>query len=160
MINRPDPFLNRIAGFICWLILFAALVGCDRPIAETTPAPEPASSPITAVEPEPVTLVFNGLIYTFDPGNTVVAGGAMAISATGEILAIGNDEPMKAAYPEAVQHDLQGRAVFPGLIDAHAHFIGLAMTLTQADLVGLLVDAKFHGSPADHRSDPETLAQC
>ncbi|HET6565915.1 MAG TPA: amidohydrolase, partial [Xanthomonadales bacterium] len=106
----------------------------DQPQPESAPDPESAA----AIEPDAgqVTLAFNGLIYTFDPGNTVVEGGALAISADGEILAIGNDEPMKAAYADAVQHDLQGRAVFPGLIDAHAHFIGLASSLTQADLVG------------------------
>jgi predicted amidohydrolase YtcJ len=153
MINRPAAFLNRNSRFIWrWLApsqattrattlattraitlaitLTIALAGCDRPLSEEPVGQAPEQ------QAQPVTLAFNGLIYTLDPGNTVVRGGALAISADGEILAIGNDEPMKAAYPDAMQHDLQGRAVFPGLIDAHAHFIGLAMTLTQADLVG------------------------
>lgn|GEM_PF-721374 len=82
------------------------------------------------------TLVYNGRIYTFDPSRTVVEGGAMALSAAGEILAIGQDEPMLATFPDAKRHDLQGKAVFPGLIDAHAHFLGLASALTRADLVG------------------------
>ncbi len=135
MINRRAAFLNCAAMIIC-LSMLLVLPGCDRPV--TDPAPAGASPPEDAATAGPgnVTLVFNGLIYTLDPGNTVVHGGAMTLSEEGEILAIGSDEPMKAAYPDAVQHDLQGRAVFPGLIDAHAHFIGLAMTLTQADLVG------------------------
>lgn len=135
MINRPQAFLHRIAAFIYLLILALGLTACDRPSSEPEPPAEPAASADTAVQPEQVTLVFNGLIYTFDPGNTVVEGGAIALSADGEILAIGLDEPMQAAYPEAIRHDLQGRAVFPGLIDAHAHFLGLASSLTRADLV-------------------------
>jgi predicted amidohydrolase YtcJ len=135
MINRPHAFLHRIAVFIYPPLLAIGLTACDRPATETAAPAEPATSADTAVQPEPVTLVFNGLIYTFDPGNTVVEGGAMALSANGEILAIGLDEPMQAAYPDATQHDLQGHAVFPGLIDAHAHFLGLASSLTRANLV-------------------------
>ncbi len=135
MINRPATYLNRAAMIIC-LPLLLVLAGCDRPVSDPEPAEVTPPEAAESEEPGNITLVFNGLIYTLDPGNTVVRGGAMALSADGEILAIGSDEPMKAAYPDAVQHDLQGRAVFPGLIDAHAHFIGLAMTLTQADLVG------------------------
>jgi predicted amidohydrolase YtcJ len=128
MINRCATFLNRFTRFISILVASALLFACDKPQKESieeraAPAPQD-------------TLVYNGHIYTFDPGSTVVEGGAMAISADGEILAIGQDKSMLAAFPDAIRHDLQGKAVFPGLIDAHAHFLGLASALTRADLVG------------------------
>lgn len=59
----------------------------------------------------------------------------MAVSAQGEILAIGQFGELLAAWPDALRHDLQGHTVMPGLIDAHAHFIHLAKSLTSADLV-------------------------
>ncbi|HKX54857.1 MAG TPA: hypothetical protein VJN01_02095, partial [Xanthomonadales bacterium] len=92
MINRPQAFLQRISIFICPLLLAIGLAACDRPAAETEAPAKPAASSDTAVQAEPVTLVFNGLIHTFDPGNTVVEGGAMALAEDGEILAIGSDE--------------------------------------------------------------------
>lgn len=130
MINRRALPLHRFRILLS-LCLILLLVACDRP----DPALQPQAQAETTTAEAGVTLVYNGLIYTFDAGNTVVADGAMAVSADGEFLAIGQSEPMRAAYPDAILHNLQGRAVFPGLIDAHAHFLGLASSLTRADLV-------------------------
>ncbi len=137
MINRDATLLqcfrrNHHVSVPLTILLTFLLAACDSHQPAVSDAPQAES---VSVQPQ-VTLVHHGLIYTFDPGNTVVADGALAISADGEILAIGQSEPMLTAYPDAVQHDLQGRAVFPGLIDAHAHFLGLASSLTRADLVG------------------------
>ncbi len=83
----------------------------------------------------PITLLYNARIYTADSHNTAWENGALAVSASGEILAIGPTESILAAHPDAIRHDLQGRTVLPGLIDGHAHFLGLAKSLTSADLV-------------------------
>lgn len=135
MINCCVSFLNRFTRFISVLLLCCLLPACDKTTSEHTEYTEqPAME--AATDSGRDTLVYNGFIYTFDPGGTVVQGGAMAMSSEGKILAIGQDEAMLAAYPDAKRHDLQAKAVFPGLIDAHAHFIGLASALTRADLVG------------------------
>ena len=128
MINLSSPYLNRFCGFLFLSALALLLAACDSEI-RTSAEQEPEGSSAT-------TLVINGRIHTFDADRTIVEGGAIALSGEGRILAIGPDEVMMTAYPDADRHDLKGRSVFPGLIDAHAHFIGLAQSLTRADLVG------------------------
>ena len=96
--------------------------------------PAPAEA-VPSLETAP-TLVMNARIYTMDAGSTVVESGAMAFSSDGEILGIGDNEPMANAFPGADLIDLEGRTVLPGLIDAHGHLYGLALAYTQADLVG------------------------
>jgi predicted amidohydrolase YtcJ len=150
MINRHAPRLQRFCRkFPASMLLILTLAvpvfmlsACDstEPAAGEPSGPEAAIDQnleaATQADHTQVTVAHNGVIYTFDPGNTVLAGGALVISAEGEILATGESEAMLAAYPGAQQHDLRGRAVFPGLIDAHAHFLGYASSLTRADLVG------------------------
>src|SRR3954470_16455116 len=67
-------------------------------------------------------LIFsNGKIVTVDDRFSVVQ--AIAIRGT-RILAIGSDaDVLKLKGPATKVEDLQGRAVIPGLIDNHAHFI-------------------------------------
>ena len=103
--------------------------GC-QPDAGTDPA-----QPIPSLASAPI-LITNARIYTMDAGDTLIASGAMAFSADGEILGIGDSEPMANAFPAADPVDLEGRTVLPGLIDGHGHLYGLALAYTQADLVG------------------------
>lgn len=125
------------AGLRTATVLFAALAfsGCGRDGVESLdPQGETAGQTESARH-----LVHSARIYAFDLGQTVVADGALAISADGAILAIGETEPMLAMFPEADQLDLQGRTVLPGLIDAHGHLAGpggYAASLTEANLVG------------------------
>ena len=65
-------------------------------------------------------LLYNGHVYTMDAGQPL--GQAVAISGN-RILAVGSDaelRPLLRTGAPAV--DLSGRAVIPGLIDAHVHF--------------------------------------
>ncbi len=151
MINRPPPLRHRFAGFISpsgfAFLLLILLTACDPPVdSGAQPQPDPQADPQADPQFQPqaeseqaaaaaVTLVHNAIIYTVDPNNTVWENGAMAMSAQGAILAIGQTEALLEAHPDAILHDLQGRTVMPGLIDAHAHFLGLAKSLTSADLV-------------------------
>ena len=68
-----------------------------------------------------IVLVHNARIYTGDPGFTLIESGAMAMSDEGEIVAMGDSEPMLRMFPEAKQVDLGGKSVLPGLIDSHGH---------------------------------------
>jgi predicted amidohydrolase YtcJ len=105
-----------------------------------TAACQPDTGPAAgeAVQPTPVTttLITNARIYTMDAGDTIIASGAMAFSADGEILGIGDSGPMDRAFPGAERIDLEGRTILPGMIDAHGHLYGLALAYSQADLVG------------------------
>ena len=88
----------------------ALAAGC-QPDAGTDPA-----QPIPSLASAPI-LITNARIYTMDAGDTLIASGAMAFSADGEILGIGDSEPMANAFPAADLVDLEGRTVLPGLID-------------------------------------------
>ena len=78
----------------------------------------------TAAAAAPDTLLLNGKIVTVDDHFAVVQ--ALAIKG-GRILAIGSSaEIAKLAGADTKKIDLKGRAVIPGLIDNHAHWIRAA----------------------------------
>ncbi len=76
-------------------------------------------------------VVYNARIYTVNEGFDVVE--AMAIK-DGKILALGKSEEIKAQYPAKEMLDGEGKAIYPGFIDAHAHFFGYAQSLNNANL--------------------------
>lgn len=76
-------------------------------------------------------VVYNARIYTVNAGFEVVE--AMAIK-DGKILALGKSEEIKAQYPVKEMLDGEGKAIYPGFIDAHAHFFGYAQSLNNANL--------------------------
>jgi predicted amidohydrolase YtcJ len=89
-------------------------------------------------------IIHHAKIYTVDDQFSVAE--AMAVS-DGKIIAIGkNDEIMKLYESDAVK-DAGGKAVFPGFNDAHAHFVGYAMSLLTVNLV-------------DTKSWDEVVAKC
>ena len=76
----------------------------------------------------------DGRFYTVSPAGVVE--GSLAVR-DGRIAYLGPDAGASAligARTEVV--DLGGRAVTPGLIDAHSHLVGLGAALAQVDLVG------------------------
>lgn len=75
-------------------------------------------------------VVLNGSIYTVDSAFTVAE--AMAVK-DGKIIAVGTNDEIKKKY-EGRLVDANGAAVFPGFIDAHAHFVGYGSSLFQVDL--------------------------
>ena len=79
------------------------------------------------------TIVVNGVIYTVDSSFSSVQ--AMAIK-DGIIVATGTDAEILAAYTAPEKIDAKGQAVYPGFIDAHAHFVGYGKSLFQVDLFG------------------------
>ena len=79
------------------------------------------------------TLVVNGVIYTVDSSFSLAQ--AMAIK-DGIIVATGTDAEILAAYTAPEKIDAKGQAVYPGFIDAHAHFVGYGKSIFQLDLFG------------------------
>lgn len=78
-------------------------------------------------------LVINGQIYTVDSAFTVVE--AMAIK-DGKILATGSSADIQKEYEASETLDAKGRFIYPGFIDAHAHFMGYGLGLQTANLIG------------------------
>ncbi|MEK7199483.1 MAG: amidohydrolase, partial [Bacteroidota bacterium] len=54
----------------------------------------------------------------------------------GKIVAVGTNAAILATFSSAETIDVKGAAVYPGFIDAHAHFVGYGRSLFQADLFG------------------------
>ncbi len=79
------------------------------------------------------TIVVNGVIYTVDTSFSTAQ--AMAIK-DGLIVATGTDAEILASYTATEKIDAKGQAVYPGFIDAHAHFVGYGKSLFQVDLFG------------------------
>ncbi|MFL1897392.1 amidohydrolase [Aquimarina sp. 2-A2] len=78
-------------------------------------------------------LVYNANIYTVDQ-NTPSAEAF--IVKDGKFLALGSTEALMEAYKVKELYDAEGKAVLPGLIDAHCHFYGLGMQKQRVDLTG------------------------
>jgi predicted amidohydrolase YtcJ len=78
-------------------------------------------------------LVHNAVIYTVN--DSFSTAQAMAIS-DGKILAIGSNDEILKKYEGAETVNAQGKAIFPGFIDAHCHFTGFATDRWKVDLVG------------------------
>jgi predicted amidohydrolase YtcJ len=70
-------------------------------------------------------------IYTVDSAFTVVE--AMAIK-DGKIVATGTNDAITGKYQADSMVDAKGAALYPGLIDAHAHFMGYGASLFQVEL--------------------------
>ncbi len=75
-------------------------------------------------------------------GYTLMADGelksfkALAIQ-NGKVLMAGSLEEVREALPNALVEDGEGKVLLPGLIDAHAHVMGLGMLLMEVDVTGL-----------------------
>ena len=79
-------------------------------------------------------LLRNGRFYPVSTPGAVE--GSLAVRG-GRIAYLGPDAGAAAMVgPETEVVELAGRAVTPGLIDAHSHLVGLGRALSQVDLVG------------------------
>jgi predicted amidohydrolase YtcJ len=76
-------------------------------------------------------LYFNAKIYTVDAGFSIVE--SMAIK-DGKILATGAKKELSAIFKFKKEVNLNGKFVYPGFIDAHAHFYGYSNELQQVNL--------------------------
>lgn len=78
-------------------------------------------------------LVTNAQIYTVNDQQPTAE--AVAIR-KGQFVAVGSTQELTRQYKAKKQWDAQGKSIFPGLYDPHAHFVGLGQMLSQCDLVG------------------------
>ncbi len=128
-MKKQRQLNDRISAILLIFFFVLLVAACE----DDRQKPDPT---VTETLNLPVTLISNARIYTFDTGRTVIESGALAISADGEILAIGDSEPMLDVFADADRIDVGGRTILPGLIDSHGHLYGLAVSFTQANLTG------------------------
>lgn len=78
-------------------------------------------------------IVFNGNVYTvtdnFDQAE------AFAVK-DGKIVAVGTTAEIREKFTASEELDAEGKTIYPGLIDGHAHFFRYGLDLQSADLVG------------------------
>ncbi|OKL38588.1 amidohydrolase [Pontibacter flavimaris] len=78
-------------------------------------------------------VVYNGNVYTVN--ENFDKAEAFAVK-DGKILAVGTSEEIRGMYTAAEELDAEGKTIYPGFIDAHAHFYSYGLSLQSADLVG------------------------
>ena len=78
-------------------------------------------------------LVFNATIYTVDSSFSTTE--AMVIK-DGKIIATGKTAELEKEYDAKEKMDANGKFIYPGFIDAHAHFVGYGTSLQRVNLVG------------------------
>src|SRR6185437_7198724 len=78
-------------------------------------------------------LIYNASVYTVD--SNFSKAEAIAVD-KGKVIAVGNSKDLQDQYDATENIDAKGNAIFPGLMDAHSHFLDFGLGLNQADLVG------------------------
>jgi predicted amidohydrolase YtcJ len=78
-------------------------------------------------------LLYNGTIYTVDSAFSTAE--AVAVK-NGKIIATGTREALQKEFNAKQLIDLEGKFLYPGFIDAHAHFYRYGLGLRECDLVG------------------------
>ncbi|MCB1249098.1 MAG: amidohydrolase family protein, partial [Acidimicrobiales bacterium] len=94
-----------------------------------------------------------GRVRTMDPARPEAA---VVVVRDGRIAAVGG-VGLERAHPDAVVHDLGGRLLVPGFIDAHCHLSvaalrptwGDASTCADADALGAVIRAQAARFPDD-----------
>lgn len=94
-----------------------------------------ALAPVVLGAQAPADLVLtNGRIYTVDNARPIVS--ALAVR-DGRVLFVGSDAEARVLATTSTRViDLHGATVVPGIVDAHAHLLGLGNMLRQVNLAG------------------------
>lgn len=78
-------------------------------------------------------IIVNAKIYTVD--NDFSVAEAFAVK-DGKFIQIGTSEEIEEKYRSVKRVDAEGKAITPGLIDAHCHFYALGLNQQTVDLTG------------------------
>ncbi|MFC0264648.1 amidohydrolase [Fontibacter flavus] len=98
-------------------------------------------------------IVHNAIVYTVNADFTITQ--ALAIK-DGLFVEIGSNSKILSKYKADEVLDLKGAAVYPGLIDAHAHFFRYGLGLQTADLLGAESEEELVQRVKEHyRRNPE-----
>lgn len=85
-------------------------------------------------------VIHNAYIITVDPQDSQVE--AMAIK-DGKIIALGAEREILNRYQAAETIDARKKIIYPGFIDAHAHFLGYATNKGELSLHGVQSQAEL-----------------
>ncbi|WP_407943372.1 amidohydrolase [Maribacter spongiicola] len=100
-------------------------------------------------------VIVNAKVYTVD--DAFSEAQAFAVQ-DGKFIAVGTTEEIRDVYTSDQIIDADGRAITPGLIDAHCHFYGLGLTQQLVDLVGTKsFDEVLERVQAFHAANPKSF---
>lgn len=139
-MDMPTRKLVAIAGLLVVVafgcgddaaVTTASNTTTTKPATTTSPPPEPTQTPATtstsssttAPPPPEADMIFiNGPVITMEAEIPV----AEALAVTGGVITVVGsvDDALAVQGPSTVMIDLEGRALLPGFIDSHAHWIG------------------------------------
>lgn len=98
-------------------------------------------------------IVHNGTIYTVSEGFDIVKAFAVK---DGRFVAVGNNSDIFSKYVAKETIDAGGQAIYPGLIDAHAHFYRYGLGLKVVDLLGAESEEELIERVVEHhKNNPE-----
>ncbi len=121
-LSRHTPFARIVA-----LLMLTSAFGSTPSTAAASREPSPAEDAADLV-------LQHGIFYPVDAPGSIE--GSLAVRG-GRIVYLGPDGGAERFFgPKTRKVDLLGRAVTPGLIDAHSHLLGLGRDLSQVDLRG------------------------
>jgi predicted amidohydrolase YtcJ len=99
-------------------------------------------------------VLHNAVVYTVDSAFSIVQ--AIAVK-DGKILATGSNEEILNGYEASETLDAEGKAIYPGFIDAHCHFLRYGLTLQEVDLTGTATFEEMVSRVVAHRQKyPDT----
>jgi predicted amidohydrolase YtcJ len=88
---------------------------------------------LNVTEREADLILTNGVVYTVNSKNQV----AEAVAVRGDrIIGVGRSSEIRKKFKSKDVLDLQGKAVYPGFIDAHVHLIGFGVSMMVLNLTG------------------------
>ncbi|WP_186754755.1 amidohydrolase [Echinicola salinicaeni] len=93
-------------------------------------------------------IIHNAVIYTVDQDFEKVE--ALAIS-DGKFLDLGSNNEVLERYEAPKVYDLNGKFIYPGFIDAHAHFYRYGTSLKVVNLVGVKSPEEMFNRVKEHR---------
>ncbi|AFL84613.1 putative TIM-barrel fold metal-dependent hydrolase [Belliella baltica DSM 15883] len=99
-------------------------------------------------------IVHNGTIYTVSEDFDIV--NAFAVK-DGKFIAVGNNSDILSKYEASQTIDAAGQAIYPGLIDAHAHFYRYGLGLKIVELLGAESEQELIERVIEHHTkNPES----
>ncbi|HKL31593.1 MAG TPA: amidohydrolase family protein, partial [Tangfeifania sp.] len=106
--------MKKIPVLVILFFLMVAMAGCNKDKTDL--------------------IVRNANVYTVDGDFSLVQSFAVS---EGKVVATGTDEEIQSAYSSDIILNAEGKFIYPGFNDAHAHFNGYGNNLMQyADLRG------------------------
>ncbi|GAB2614582.1 amidohydrolase [Belliella aquatica] len=99
-------------------------------------------------------IVHNGTIYTVSEDFDIVKAFAVK---DGKFVAVGSNSDILSNYEAKETIDADGQAIYPGLIDAHAHFYRYGLGLQVVELLGAESEQELIERVVEHhKNNPDT----